>query len=239
MVHYLSAACKLIDTFSGTPIQGATIMAEPTHQKFMEKGNGFYAIANLENGLYCFTITAYGYVPQQRQFIVGKMEKEFTCFLYPDQPSDSIMVSGDMTQNGKPLIHTIFYFAIDQMRYRGILQGETQKGDKQVRFHMYRDESLEGRRLAIAQDGSTYTLGKFDYMQKQYTMKEKAQATFSKGSEVYLLFEVQTDHVGNFSFCLPRYVWETDILQILFFFGKNIKKNEIKCSNQTNFHIQW
>lgn len=239
MVHYLSAACKLMDTFSGAPIQGATIIAKPTQKKFMEKGNGLYAISDLEDGSYFFTITAHGYVPQQRQFFVGTQEKEFTCFLYPNQQSQSVILSGRMTKEEQPLIHTIFYFAIDQIRYCGILQGAVQKGERQVRFHMYRDESLEGRRLAIAQDTTTYTLGKFDYLQKQYDMIEEAKKTLAKGSAVYLLFEAQTNHAGEFSICLPKYLWQKDTLQILFFFEEKMQKNDIKCSNQTQFHIQW
>ena len=239
MIHYLSAACKLVDAFSGAPIQGAIILAEPSQKRFLEKGNGLYAISNLESGTYFFTITAQGYAIQKRRFIVGETEKEFTCFLYPNQSEQSILLSGSMTQGGQPLTHTVFYFAIDQVRYRGILQGETQKGEKQVRFHIYRNESLEGRRLAIARDTATYTLGKFDYLQKQYRMIEQAEKTFTKGSEVYLLFEAQTDSAGKFTLCLPRYLWETDTLQIIFFLQKKIQKNSINCINQTNFHVQW
>lgn len=239
MVHYLSAACKLVDTFSGAPIQGATIIAQPTQKKFMEKGNGLYAISDLEDGTYLFIITAHGYTTQQRQFVIGETEKEFTCFLYPNQSAQSISLSGNMTQEGKKLTHTVFYFAIDQVRYRGVLQGEMQKGEQQIRFHIYRNESLEGRRFAIAQDTDTYTLGKFDYMQKQYRMKEQAQKTFVRGSEVYLLFEAQTDAEGNFLLCLPRYLWETPTLQMIFFLQKKIQKKSINCINQVHFHVQW
>jgi hypothetical protein len=119
----LSAVVQLMDGFSGQPALGVQTRFTLDERPFepLEKGQGFYAFADLEDGEHCLKITCRGFLDNETKFSAlsfplktSLAESIIVCELEPSPaypyPTGMTLVRGRVlggAEEGKPLADVI------------------------------------------------------------------------------------------------------------------------------------
>lgn len=230
--YTLSKACKVIDGFSGKPLEDAVVTLESMmtcgtpqtgaglNYRFKKKGNGFYIAIDLEDREYRGRAECHGYERQSFSFKANEEDPEILLItMIPDHADNRIDLTGIMKKSGKKAKDFSFFYSIDCDEYRRRVSSEVKAEGKKIRLHSYQEDSLEGRKFAVEAVSGIYTLGNFDYVDKEYKLCQAVRKEIEMGDFVHLLLQGRTDENGLFHIGLPRHITksQTDII----FFSQN------------------
>lgn len=217
----ISKICKIIDVFDGNPLEKATVQLEGKNDFFLHKNGGFYIVTNLEEGFYHATVTCLHYKTKNISFRVSKEDKEIVLVsLCPSNIDVCVKLSGKMTIKKRKAADVPFYYTIDCEEYKKRISSEIKKEGSNICLYTYNDTSLEGRKFAIEGIDGIYTLGNYDYQNKQYKLLQNMKSTIGTGTISYLLFEGMTDENGCFQIFLPNHLIKEEETELLFFIEK-------------------
>lgn len=225
----VSKIWKVIDIFTGKPIQNAKVHILNTKIKGLEKGNGFYVFYNLIPNTYEMIISAEGYDTKTVLFEVKEeaLDEPSLISLIPRGVEGIQKLYGYLECNGELAKNTVFYYSLCCQEYQKRISTNVQTGNDTIRLQVYDDISLEGRKFAVEDVPGIYTLGRYDYVEKKYKMKEQTKEEMEMGFFAYLLFEEETDETGQFEILFPRYLIQTEEAEILFFLGNHMISKKV------------
>lgn len=225
--HKLSILFKVCDMFSGKPLKKISILCNNSKIKYIEKEFGFYVISDIDNGIYTFVLKLDGYKSKEVVVDVNYENNSYVnCFLVPSEISDGISVQGKININGEDYINKTIYYSFESMQYKGVVSQVAKKDDKHISFHIYNERSMEGRKFAFNKTWDMFSIGSFDYVENKYKLNDSLKRTVNKGRGIYFIYEDQTNENGNFNILLPKFIFEKNNSEILFFLeSKCIRKN--------------
>jgi hypothetical protein len=195
----------------------------------LNKGNGFFVALNLKKGTYYATVSAEGYHTKKISF---EIEETYTddvmlVSLLSANTDEYIHICGVLKVNRKKAEKREFYYTFCCDEYRKRITSDVKNGSDTIRLQIYEDTSLEGRKFALEEALGIYTLGRYDYVEKKYKLKESSKQDMEMGQFAYLLFEGETDDEGRFEIYFPKFIMKDDCITALFFLGNKSTCNEI------------
>lgn len=232
--YSLSKVCKVIDGFTGKPLEKVHFMMGIQEMHCISKGQGVFIFLNMEQGCYPMIVTSVGY--ESKQFVLEIAEKEEILLLcmIPNQMNNSFLVRGKMKDGKKLLKNKLFYYTLDCQEYRKRLQAQMNIGEKGICLYSYDDLSLEGRKFAMEGKKGIYVFGTFDYIEKKYKLPGSSSVKANAGEAVYLLFESRTDDGGYFSIVLPKHLLNETTNELLFFLEKQSVRLSVDWTKESD-----
>ncbi|MDD3571211.1 MAG: hypothetical protein PHY44_08945 [Lachnospiraceae bacterium] len=219
----------MIDVFSGRPIEHAKVHISETNSFMVNKGNGFFVAINLKNGTHNATVSAVGYEIKKISFETEEIctDEAMLVSLMPANTEELIRVGGELKVGEKKAANQAFYYTFCCEEYRKRITSDVKNGSDTIRLQMYDDTSLEGRKFVLEEALGIYTLGRYDYVEKRYKLKENSKQDMEMGQFAYLIFEGKTDNNGRFEIVFPKFIMNDDRVLALFFLENKSTCNEI------------
>lgn len=207
----------------------------------LNKGNGFFVAVNLKIGTYHATVSADGYNTKKISFEAEEIctDEAMLVSLLPANTDEFIGVCGVLKLNEKKAERRVFYYTFCCEEYKKRITSDVKNGSDTIRLQIYEDTSLEGRKFALEEDLGIYTLGRYDYVEKKYKLKENSKQDMEMGQFAYLLFEGETDNEGRFEIAFPKFIMNEDKVLALFFFENRSICNEIFKDQKNEIVIEF
>ncbi len=207
----------------------------------LNKGNGFFVAVNLKKGTHYATVSADGYNTKKISFETEEIctDEAMLVSLLPANTDEYIRVCGVLKINDKKAEKKVFYYTFCCEEYRKRITSDVKNGSDTIRLQIYEDISLEGRKFALEKALGIYTLGRYDYVEKKYKLKESSKQDMEMGRFAYLLFEGETDNGGRFEIALPKFIMNEDRILALFFFEDKSICNEIFKDQKNEIVIEF